>query len=153
MEAAEANERKARQQVIDLQQRQIEAQQRTLEQQARSTAPSPALSASSQACQQARKELEFVSSIRTLPQDEKRLRTNAAITNVNAACGSSTPLIQEPAKLMAAPYGNHPIALTDCSTNLCHDSLGSTYQRSGQLLYDSQGRNCQMLGSNMVQCP
>ncbi|WP_227001316.1 hypothetical protein [Pulveribacter suum] len=52
------------------------------------------------ACKQARKELEFVSSIRTISQDEKRMRMNAAIAQVNAACGTQMPLMQEPDKVI-----------------------------------------------------
>ncbi len=56
----------------------------------------------------AQKELQFVSSIRTISEEEKRLRVNAAITQVNAACGSQTPLMQEPARVIVAPpaYGH-----------------------------------------------
>lgn len=60
-------------------------------------APSPA---NSMACAEARKELAFVSGIRTIPQDEKRVRVNAAIAQVNAGCGTQTPLMQEPDKLI-----------------------------------------------------
>lgn len=57
------------------------------------------------ACREARKELDFVSSIRTLSQDEKRMRLNAVIAQVNAACGTNMPLMQEPDKVVV-PYGN-----------------------------------------------
>lgn len=39
-----------------------------------------------------------MSSIRTISQDEKRMRMNAAIAQVNAACGTQMPLMQEPSK-------------------------------------------------------
>ena len=54
----------------------------------------------SAACKEARKELEFVSSIRTISQDEKRMRVNAAIAQINAACGTTMPLMQEPQKVI-----------------------------------------------------
>lgn len=60
--------------------------------------PSP--SNNSHACKEAREELEFVSSIRTLSRDEKRMRMNAAIAQVNAECGTQTPLMQEPDKVI-----------------------------------------------------
>lgn len=70
--------------------------------------PQPVLAQSagnSVACREARKELEFVSSIRTVSQDEKRMRVNAGIAQVNAACGTSMPLMQEPDKVVA-PHGH-----------------------------------------------
>ncbi|MCC8470214.1 DUF4124 domain-containing protein [Xanthomonas phaseoli] len=62
------------------------------------------------ACRGAQKELEFVSSIRTLSQDEKRMRTNAAIAQVNASCGSNTPLMQEPPKIISTRFRRSPVA-------------------------------------------
>ena len=56
--------------------------------------------ANSPQCTQARKELDFVTSIRTLGESEQRVRTNAAIANVNAACGTNTPLMQEPTRVI-----------------------------------------------------
>lgn len=51
----------------EMQQRQIESQQRVIEQQARkANAPAPEQLGASSQCKEARKELEFVSSIRTL---------------------------------------------------------------------------------------
>ncbi|MDR3016723.1 hypothetical protein [Delftia acidovorans] len=94
----------------DMQSGQMEGQQRVIEQQARQTAaPAPEQLGASLQCKQARKELEFVSSIRTISQDEKRLRTNAAITGVNAACGSNTPLMQEPPKVIETLRAPHSI--------------------------------------------
>ncbi|MNZ91218.1 hypothetical protein D3C78_1101930 [compost metagenome] len=101
MQAAEANERKYRAEAARQDAASFEQHQR------------PAVPAGSQAaaqdrsaspeCKQASKELEFVSSIRTLSQDEMRLRTNAAIARVNASCGSNTELMQEPSKVIARP--------------------------------------------------
>ncbi|MBF5002975.1 DUF4124 domain-containing protein [Diaphorobacter caeni] len=77
-------------------------QQRLDMQQTHSAAPAPGPRdlASTAQCAQAKKELEFVSSIRTLGEAEQRVRTNAAITTVNAACGTSTPLMQEPTRVI-----------------------------------------------------
>lgn len=109
-DAAQANEQKYQRQLNEMQQRQIESQQRVIEQQARqTTAPAPEQLGASLQCKQARKELEFVSSIRAISQDEKRMRTNAAITSVNAACGSNTPLMQEPPKVIGTPRVSHSI--------------------------------------------
>lgn len=109
-DAAEANERKHQRQMNEMQQRQIESQQRVIEQQARqASAPAPEQLGNSLQCKEARKELEFISSIRTISQDEKRMRTNAAITSVNAACGSNTPLMQEPPKVIGIPRAAQPI--------------------------------------------
>lgn len=152
MQAAEANERKYQQQMREMQQRQIETQQRALTQQAPGFQSAPQQANQSPACKEARKELEFVSSIRTVSQDEKRMRTNAAISNVNAACGSNTQLMQEPQKVIVTPRSsNHPVHLTNCNSGFCYDTSGNTYNRSGSFLTDQNGRACQMIG-NMVQC-
>jgi hypothetical protein len=98
MQAAEANERKYRAQSVDLE-RQVFEQQRD-QSRASLSQPAPQNMAASHECKAARKELAFVSNIRTVPQDEKRMRTNAAITAVNASCGSNTQLMQEPAKII-----------------------------------------------------
>lgn len=68
----------------------------------------PAPSNNSHACKEARKEVEFVSSIRTISQDEKRMRMNAAIAQVNAACGTQMPLMQEPDKIIINQQQGEP---------------------------------------------
>lgn len=98
MQAAEARERMYRAQSADLE-RQIFEQQRS-QLRASNSQPVPQNMAASHECKAARKELAFVSNIRTVSQDEKRMRTNAAITAVNASCGSNTQLMQEPPKII-----------------------------------------------------
>lgn len=108
LQAAEANERKYRAQAVRQDAQIFEQQQRqpTLPYGSQTTAQDKA---SSRECKEAMKKLEFVSSIRTVPQDEKRMRTNAAITAVNAACGSNTPLMQEPSKVFVeSSRSDHP---------------------------------------------
>lgn len=151
MQAAEANERKYQQQTREIQHRQLETEQRVLTQQATGSQAAVQQLNQTQACRDARKELEFVSSIRTVTQDEMRMRTNAAISNVNAACGSNTPLMQEPQKVIVTPGSNHPVHLTNCNAGFCYDASGNTYNRSGSFLTDQNGRTCQAVG-NMVQC-
>lgn len=103
----------------------------------------------SPACKEARKELEFVFSVRTVSQDEKRMRTNAAIGNVNAACGSSTPLMQEPQKVIVAPGDAHQ--LSHCNGSVCYDTSGNIYNCSGSSMTNQSGRSCQEIG-NLIQC-
>lgn len=91
--AAQAQERKYRQRALEQESRMQLGQA----QQSQARAPLPA---DSPACKDARKELQFVSGIRTISQDEKRMRVNAAIAQVNAACGTNTPLMQEPDKVI-----------------------------------------------------
>jgi hypothetical protein len=142
-EAAEANERKYQRQINEMQQRQIESQQRVIDQQARQAgAPPPEQLGASRQCKEARKELEFVSSIRTVSQDEKRMRTNAAITNVNAACGSNTQLMQEPKKAPARAS-----QIVHCDIGFCTDNLGNAYSRSGPYLHGPNGQVCQQSGT------
>lgn len=142
MQAAEAMERRSQQ---------MEMQQRMPDQQTQGPQAAPAQRPDqSLACQEARKELEFVSSVRTVSQDEQRVRINAAIGSVNAACGSNTPLMQEPSQVVVPPP-RAPIPISSCHAGFCSDINGSNYNRNGSLLIDQEGRACQILG-NMVQC-
>lgn len=99
--AADAEQRKYRARQDEREQQMMEHQMRLSQQRASQSTVSRSAPSSGEtpACKAARKELEFVSSIRTVSQDEKRMRNNAAISNVNAACGSNTQLMQEPTKI------------------------------------------------------
>ena len=95
--------------------------------------------AATPACKSAQKEMEFVSSIRTLSPDEKRMRTNAAITNVNAACGTSTPLMQEPPKVIVK---TNPV-ITHCDSGFCYDDAGAVYKKNNaDSITAGDGRVC-----------
>jgi hypothetical protein len=129
--AARAEDRKYRaraaereQQVFDLQMQQSRQQQAA--QQYHPTQRQ--MQSDSNACKAARKELEFISSIRTVSQDEKRMRTNSAISNVNAACGSNTQLMQEPPKVIVRP----------------------SRQSAPQMVTDQRGRPCTVFGSTVT---
>ena len=118
LQAAEANERKYRAQTARQEAQIFEQQQRqaALPYGGQVTAQDKA---SSRECKEAMKKLDFVSSIRTVPQNEKRMRTNAAITQVNASCGSNTPLMQEPPKVFVQPRSDHPTMVTDQHGRSC----------------------------------
>lgn len=95
--------------------------------------------AATPACKSAQKEMEFVSSIRTLSPDEKRMRTNAAITNVNAACGTNTPLMQEPPKVIVKA---NPV-ITHCDSGFCYDDAGAVYKKNNaDSITAGDGRVC-----------
>lgn len=95
--------------------------------------------AATPACKNAQKEVEFVSSIRTLPPDEKRVRTDAAITNVNAACGTNTPLMQEPPKVIVKA---NPV-ITHCDSGFCYDDAGAVYKKTNaDAITAADGRMC-----------
>ncbi|AVS68125.1 DUF4124 domain-containing protein [Paracidovorax avenae] len=114
LEAAEANERKYRAR-SEAKEDELSQQRRALNQPVQAASPATAPQSQTRACQDARKELDFVSSIRTLSQSERRMRTNAAITNVNAACGSNTPLMQEPTKVeIHTPPSVQPTGPRNC---------------------------------------
>lgn len=122
MRADIANERKYRARAAEQERYQQNVPQRA--QVAQQAAP---LSASKE-CKDAQKDLEYASSIRTGSAAEKRTRANMAIAKVNAACGSNTPLMQEPAKITIkndAPSGG-PIR---CDANWCTDSQGNVSPR------------------------
>ncbi len=55
------------------------------------------------ACQKAKRELSISSNLQTESPEGKRQRMNAAIVEVNAACGTRTELIQEPARVTVVP--------------------------------------------------
>lgn len=108
LEAAEASERKYRQQALDAQQWQLETQHRMLDQQSARAPAAPQSLSSTQECKDARKDLEFVSSIRTLSDTEKRSRMNGAIGRTNASCGTQMPLLQEPKQTVIVAPPGHP---------------------------------------------
>lgn len=103
-QAHEATERKYQRRAAEREQQAFDQQMEAAQQRQALGARAASLRHSdTPACKEAQKELEFVSSIRTISQDEKRMRTNAAIANVNAACGSDTPLLQEPPQVLEHP--------------------------------------------------
>lgn len=123
LQAAESSEIKYRAQSIE-RGRMLMDQQRQGSVVARQQAPTQNL-ASTRECKDARKDLEFVSSIRTVSQDEKRMRTNAAITSVNAACGSNTPLMQEPPKVIQSRDDDDHRTVFDQHGRACSVSGGA----------------------------
>ena len=142
LQAAEANERKYRSQAAQQEVQMFEQQQRQSAM-PQSRQPVAQDKAASRQCKEAQKELEFVSSIRTLSQNEKRMRTNAAITSVNAACGSNTQLMQEPPKVIV-----QPTHITHCDSAFCYDSRGTALHRTGtDLLTGPNGKTCHRTGS------
>ena len=52
------------------------------------------------ACQRAQREVSIASNIKS---EDKRTRMNAAIIQVNSACGLKTELLQEPTRIYVAP--------------------------------------------------
>ena len=93
---AQANEALVRQQLRRAQERE-QAMEKAQAQPAARTMPAPSNPSQSLECHEARKDLDFVASIRSLSDFDKRIRMNAAIAATNAACATNTPLMQEPA--------------------------------------------------------
>ena len=145
MQAAEANERKYRAQAATRDALMFE-QQQSMARQPTGGQFAVQDKASSRECKEAQKEVEFVASIRTIPQNEKRMRTNAAIARVNASCGSNTALMQEPSRVIVRP----PAAtnITNCSTGFCQDNQGGVYHKSGRdFMTGPNGRTCHRAGA------
>lgn len=145
MQSAEANERKYRAQAVTRDVQMLEQQQRRLLPPAGGQVAAQDKT-SSRECKEAQKDLDFVSSIRTVPQDEKRMRTNAAIARVNASCGSNTQLMQEPPKVIV----RRPAAsnITNCNSGFCYDDQGGVYHRSGEdFMTGPNGRTCHRAGA------
>ena len=98
--------------------------------------PSPPDRSQSSECLAAKKELDFVSSIRTLGDDEKRARMNAQIAAMNAACGTKMDLLPDPPpppppprwRLQPLPPG--PLQITHCDARYCYDAQGRRYPRA-----------------------
>lgn len=141
LQAAEANERKYRAQDAERQQRAFEQQQ--AQPRAVANQPAPRNLAESRECKDAQKDLEIVSTIMTLSQNDKRMRTNAAITKVNASCGSNTALMQEPPKIIV-----HPTIITHCDPGFCYDNQGGVFHKAGpDFMTGPNGRTCHRAGS------
>lgn len=163
LQAAEANERKYRAQGAE-RERQMFDQQQQQRRQPAATYGSQATAqdkSSSRECKEAMKKLEFVSSIRTTPKGESRLRTNAAIANVNASCGTKTELMQEQPRVMsrqsepshAEPESpTKPTHLTNCNGGFCYDNQGDTYHKNGaDFMSGPNGKSCHRSG-DMWNC-
>lgn len=120
LQAQEATDRKYQRRAAERDQQDFDERMNAERQrQAIAAQPTPPRLSDTLACKNAQKELDFVASIRTLGQNEKRTRTNAAITNVNATCGTNTPLMQEPAKILhkAGRNSNNRCNEGDCFDN------------------------------------
>ena len=144
LQAAEANERKYRQQAAER-----ESQQRIIA----DTPPAPQSvqqdKSASYACRQAQRDHETISSIRTGDDDALRNRINASIIKVNAACGLQTELIQSPPRFIV-PERNvkRAATFTRCDQALCHDSQGGVYRRNGSdVLIGPGGQTCRRAGT------
>lgn len=99
LQAAEANERKWRQRAFEAQ------QEARMQARAPDPVPPPAYEdrSSSYECKRALRNQETVSSIRTGTPEERRNRINAETMKVNAACGTSQELMQEPPRVVHRP--------------------------------------------------
>lgn len=92
LRAAEANERKYRSHLVELENRKIEQRAPVPAQQGYAN-PSP-----SYECLRVQRDHETISSIRTGSDEERRNRINASIVKVNVTCGVQTELIQPPTR-------------------------------------------------------
>ncbi len=100
----------------------------------------------SRECQAAKRDLEFASASISRTEPERRAKVNAAITQVNASCGTQTELIQEP----PPPSNNYgPPTITHCNSSGCYDNYGRFYSRSGpQVLMGPDNITCNALGNS-----
>lgn len=64
--------------------------------------------AQSMECQKARRELSISTNIQSLSPADKRVRMNAAIAQVNAACGTNMEQIKEPKRDFLLCTGDGP---------------------------------------------
>ena len=95
-QAAQANKARLEKESNELRQRQQEQDAALKESQQATAANTPLNLANTPACHRARKDMDWINHIHTLSDEKRRARMNAAITEVNAACGTQTELIPEP---------------------------------------------------------
>ncbi|WP_395025259.1 hypothetical protein [Comamonas odontotermitis] len=105
-------------------------------------------------CRLALRDLDAARSAIARNEAEKRDQVNAAIAKANAACGSSTELLQPPAKAVqpiVAP--KTPTTITNCNANYCYDSQGGIFRKSSNpnMLTGPDGRVCHRSG-NVLNC-
>lgn len=105
-------------------------------------------------CRLAQRDLDSARSAIARNEAEKRDQVNVAIAKANAACGSSTELLQPPAKNvqpMVAP--NTPTTITNCNANYCYDSQGGIFRKSSNpnMMTGPDGRVCHRSG-NVLNC-
>lgn len=123
MRAAEANERKYRQQ-------QAEAMREGAAMPQRPAAPPPMAGNAAQdktntpECRAAKRDLEIASSSRTAKDSEKRQRMNAAIGKVNIDCGTNMAMIAEPKRVI----NQGPNLVIMPNGGQCQRLGGGTYQ-------------------------
>ena len=98
--AREAEMRKMRQKMRALEQAQ---EQQQAVQRAQPISQLPQRLQETSSCKTAQSDLENAPRSVYRNNDEKRSAINAAIAKVNAACGSKTELMQEPAKIIVTP--------------------------------------------------
>ena len=108
-DAAQANQQRLAKENSELKRREQEQEIALKEQQAAATAAAAASTvnlANTPACARARKDMDWIQHIHSLSDEQRRARMNSAITQVNAACGTNTELIQEPVQVVNPVYPN-----------------------------------------------
>lgn len=137
-QADEANERKYRSGLAD-----VQMQQRARQQAPVASWQGASDKSASHECRQAQKDHETVASIQTGTKDYRRNRLNASTVKVNAACGMSTELMQEPPR-----RSDRPTNITRCDAGFCFDNLGGVYHRAGPgFMTGPNGRTCHGSGN------
>lgn len=138
IQADEANERKYRAKLNEVQNQQSVPQR----------IPSQQVSAdksNSYECRLAQKNHETTASSAT----SNRNTINASTMKVNAACGLKTEMIQEPPrKPQLKNQANNPTTITHCDTGFCYDDLGDVYHRNGpNFMTGPNGQACHGTGT------
>ena len=146
--AAEANERKYQQRAAEQDKQPQFAQQERPQQQRQPD------KSQSHACQQAKRDLDVVSSSVTGSEDQRRNRINASTVSVNAACGTRTEMIQPPPVMVQPgrqPARSHTVEMSHCVPGFCYDGKGGVYHRNGpDHMTGPNGSSCNRSGSNWL---
>ena len=147
LQAAEANERKYRQQAAEREQQQ--------EMRAKAAVSEPSVpqdKSASLACRQAQRDHETVSSSRSGTEEERRNRINASTVNVNAACDMQTEMIQPPPLFVApARQRRRAVGNSHCDRGFCDDNPGAVHKKTGPgLLVMPGGKTCYRAGGTLT---
>lgn len=143
--AAAAHERKYQQRAAEQDQQYRSAQQELPPQQRQPD------KSQSHACQQAKRDLDVVSSSVTGSEDQRRNRINASTVSVNAACGTMAEMIQAPAVIKIATPVPPSVSINRCEPGFCYDNQGKVYHRNGpNHLTGPNGISCTRSGNNWI---
>lgn len=103
-------------------------------------------------CRKAKEELDLAMSLRTLTDEQKRIRVHGEQIKVAAACGTSPPSeLPAPQAKKAPPPPPpqpRPTMITNCVPGFCYDEQGGVYHKAGpDFMTGPNGKACHRAGN------